>query len=248
MRVMRRLLLSLLSVSALSACSMQIQTVTPEIQSKMTEDLKAGNLTLACTIECLFTWDRQVKTLHALDIAERWNDLYVKVMQIGYKQDLAYYYLGQSAQGLGYHAAAITYYRYANALATGQDITLRCDATADDALPDPCQGVEIASVVPVLIKASQDALDAQAVQQTPTPVKQAPPPRPKAPTLVKGGSYAVTAALNLRAGPSTQTDIVVKLSPGDAVVALGEAKNGFWSVTTAGGQSGWVSAQSLRAN
>jgi hypothetical protein len=239
-------MLSFLFASLLSACAMKIDNVTPEIQAKMADDLKAGNLTLDCTVKCGFTWIDQVKSLHALDIAERWTDLYTKVMQIGYKGDLAYYYLGQSAQGLGYHTAAIKYYKYANALATGQDNTVRCDAIADEAIDDPCQGVDIASVVPVLIKASQDALDAQAAQQAPPAIKQAP--RPKAPTLVKGGSYAVIAALNLRAGPSTQTAVVVKLSAGDAVVALGEAKNGFWSVTTAGGQSGWVLGQSLKAN
>ncbi len=244
--MLKRLIISLLGVAFVSACAMKVETVTPEIQAKMTEDLKSGNLTLDCTINCDFTWIHEVESLHALDMAERWQDLYVKVMQIGYKSDLAYYYLGQSAQGLGYHEAAIKYYKYAQALATGQNMAARCDATAEGALSDPCQGVEIASVTPVLIKASQDALAAQAGQQAPQPAKQAA--RPKAPALQKGGSYAVTSALNLRAGPSAQTDVVLKLTAGDAVVASGEAKNGFWSVTTAGGQAGWVSAQNLKAN
>jgi hypothetical protein len=82
-------------------------------------------------------------------------------MQIGYGSDLAYYYLGQSAQGLAYHPAAIAYYSQSLALATGMNPMTKCSAGASDG-NDPCQGVDLIASIPVLIKASQDVLDQQA--------------------------------------------------------------------------------------
>jgi len=85
----------------------------------------------------------------------------VRVMQIGYGNDLAYYYLGQAAQGLGYHQAAIAYYNNALAIATGADPLMKCE-TAQGEGNDPCQGVDIAGSIPVLVQASRDALAQQA--------------------------------------------------------------------------------------
>lgn len=88
----------------------------------------------------------------------------------------------------------------------------------------------------------------------PSGVNAPPPPPPSsapvhaAPPLVKGATYTVGTALNLRSGPGTGSPVVAHLSPGDSVIAAGEEKGGFWSVTTAGGQSGWVSARSLKPN
>jgi hypothetical protein len=88
----------------------------------------------------------------------------------------------------------------------------------------------------------------------PTGVAVPPPPsrgaeiKRVAPPLTAGGSYTVGVALNLRAGPGASSAIVAHLSQGDAVIASGEQKNGYWAVTTAGGQSGWVAARNLKAN
>jgi hypothetical protein len=73
-------------------------------------------------------------------------------------------------------------------------------------------------------------------------------PERQAPALVKAATYTVLSVVNLRAGPSVSTAVLSKLSPGDAVVATGDQSGGFWSVTTVAGQSGWVSAKSLKAN
>jgi len=154
----------------LAGCQQQVEVVTPEVQQRMMDDLKSGKLSLTCGFSCAFTWIHKVPQIHALDMSERWQDLTVGVMQVGYGGDLAYYYLGQAAQGLGYHTAAISYYQYALALSQGADSTLRCDGN------NTCQDVDIPSVVPVLVKASQDAL---AAQQAPAPV--APTPKKKRP-------------------------------------------------------------------
>lgn len=79
--------------------------------------------------------------------------------------------------------------------------------------------------------------------------KIAPPKVRHAPPLVKGKTYTVTAkTLALRAEPAGDAAIVSKLSRGDALVATGEQKKGFWAVTTVGGESGWVQPLSLKGN
>ena len=88
----------------------------------------------------------------------------------------------------------------------------------------------------------------------PSGVEIAPPathpaePVRAAPRLVQGATYTVLSAVNLRGGPGAGAPVVGHLGPGDTVIASGEEKGGFWSVTTAGGETGWVSARSLKAN
>ena len=158
----------------LAGCETKVATLTPDVQAGMMTDLQQGKLTLDCGIKCDFTWISQVPQIHALDIAERWNDLAVRVMQIGYGNDLAYYYLGQAAQGLGYHQAAISYYNYALALSVSPDPTLRCGSNAGAG--DNCQGVDIAGSVPVLIQASKDALAQQQQEAADAAAAAAPAP------------------------------------------------------------------------
>ncbi len=152
-----------------AGCAAKYEALTPEVQASMMADLKAGKLNLDCGEKCTLTWMAQAPTIHTLDVAEKWDDLAVKVMQIGYGSDLAYYYLGQSAQGLGYHQAAITYYTQSLALATGMNPLTKCSA-GQAGSSDPCQGVDLVASIPVLIKASQDVLAQQQREMAPVPV------------------------------------------------------------------------------
>lgn len=145
----------------LSGCANKYAALTPELQASMMSDLRDGKLNLDCGGKCLFTWIAQAPVVHQLDIAENWNELAPRVMQIGYGNDLAYYYLGQAAQGLGYHKAAIGYYSYSSSLTYGQNPLLKCSAGQGNA-QDPCQGVDLAGSIPVLIQASRDAMVQQA--------------------------------------------------------------------------------------
>ncbi len=165
----------LASAIALSACANKYEALTPDIQAKMMDDLKQGNLVLDCGAKCTFTWIAKVDQIHQLDTAERWQDLAQAVMQIGYGQDLSYYYLGQAAQGLGYQDAAIKFYKWSYALNTGQDPLQKCASLASQS-HDPCQGVDLASSIPVLIKASEDVLAQQAAAAA---AAEAPAPKPK---------------------------------------------------------------------
>jgi hypothetical protein len=158
---------SLAAAMLLAGCESKVATLTPEVQAGMLKDLQSGKLALDCGMKCSFTFINRAAQLQALDIAERWNDLAEQTMQIGFGNDLAYYYLGQSAQGLGYHQAAIDYYNYSYALAQGTDSSLRCEGQ------DSCQGVDIANSIPVLVQASKQAL---AQQEAAEAAAAAPPP------------------------------------------------------------------------
>ncbi len=146
-------------LAMLAGCASKMDAVTPAMEAGMMTDLQAGKLNLDCGLKCDLTWISNAPQIHTLDIAERWQDLAIRVMQIGYGSDLAYYYLGQSAQGLGYHTAAIAYYNYSMALATGPNPLLKCESNTDTG--DNCQGVDLIASIPVLIQASRDALAKQ---------------------------------------------------------------------------------------
>ena len=171
---MKHRLVAAASLALLTAgCANKYQAITPEVEAGMMADLKAGKPNLDCGEGCAFTWVAQVPSIHALDMSERWNDLAVRVMQIGFGGDLAYYYLGQAAQGLGYQEAAITYYNYSLALATGQNPLLKCSGGQSMNGGDPCQGVDLVGSIPVLIQASRDEI---AKEQAAAEAAAAPPP------------------------------------------------------------------------
>jgi len=160
---------------ALGGCANKYDALTPDLQAQFLDDLKAGRPTLDCGQKCLITWLAQVPSIHQLDIAESWTPLADKVMQIGYGNDLAYYYLGQSAQGLGFHRAAITYYNTSLALATGTDPLLKCGGLQGNL--QNCQGVDLVASIPVLVKASNDVLaQQQADADAAAAAAAAPPP------------------------------------------------------------------------
>jgi hypothetical protein len=176
--VIRKILAATACAAMLAGCEAKYQAVTPDLQANMLLDLKAGKPTLDCAAKCSFTWAAQVPAIHQLDLAEKWNDLAIKVMTIGYGSDLAYYYLGQAAQGLGYQQAAIDYYNLSLALNSGPDPMLRCNGGTALAAQlqvntgDPCQGVDLPGSIPVLIQASKDAI----AQQAAAAAAAAPPP------------------------------------------------------------------------
>jgi len=141
---------------------------TPDIRTSILSDLSNGTLTLECGDLCGASWANSLSSIHSLDLAENWQELAVKVVQIGHKEDLAYYYIGQAAQGLGYHKAAIAYYSVSAGIAGGAaDYKAQCNLR-----PSTCMGIDLPSVLPILIQASRDAI---ARQSAPPPPKQSQP-------------------------------------------------------------------------
>ena len=145
--------------------------VTPGMQVRMMADLRAGKLALSCGPKCRDAWNGQLATISSLDQVERWSDSTLRIMQIGYGGDLAYFYLGRAAQGMGYHQAAIVYFMQSRALADSSDAAMQCAAAERPA--NGCRDVRIATSVPALIAASRAALQRDVAEDaaSPTPAR-----------------------------------------------------------------------------
>ena len=85
-------------------------------RSPMDNDLRMGNLILACGGNCAPAWDANVPQLVGLYRAGQWQNLAAATIRIGYGNDLAYFFLGTAAEGMGYADGALRYYRYSATL------------------------------------------------------------------------------------------------------------------------------------
>ena len=184
------IILAAVLVASMAGCA-KYDTVTPELQMSMMSDLQAGKLNLDCGLKCRILWDTQSATITALVAAQRWQDVTVQVMKIGYGNDLAYFDLGEAAQGLGFQKPAIGYYTYALALAQGNNAWTKCAAGRSSG-NDPCQGVDVVTAAPAQIAVVQAAIDQQEAAAlaaaTPPPVRH----RHRHPAVVPASSTGGT--------------------------------------------------------
>ena len=74
------------------------------------DKFRRGDAHLRCGTECALSYFAQKGKWKELHDQGAWRDLAVAVVRVGYGNDLSYYLLGASAQGLGLHDVAKTYY------------------------------------------------------------------------------------------------------------------------------------------
>ncbi len=111
-----------------------------------------GEVRLTCVLPCSFADGFSRSKYKALYQNEQWRDLALEVIGNGFQQDRNYYYLGRSAEGLGFKETARIYYKLA--LATSSVNT--CAAS-----PNVCDGV----AMPSDVFARQNFLDRQAANE-----------------------------------------------------------------------------------
>ena len=128
---------------------MKYQAVTPELRTQMLGDLKAGNFTLNCDMNCAFSWISNLEKLSVMYRANQWENLAETVMQIGYGNDLAYYFLGACAEHMGYYDAAMKFYQFSWALYEDDMLTHHCRDSGEG-----CGGLDIAELLPVRMQAA----------------------------------------------------------------------------------------------
>lgn len=133
-------------------------------------DFKAGQIRLQCGISCSGRWGTQMDTAASLYRQKSWGLLADKVMSVGFGSDLTYFYLAQSAENLGYPAAAKTYYKLAAAS------TNKCDSLINN-----CHGLQPTQLSDVKLKTTF-AEAKPATVAAPQPVQTAPP-QPTTPEL-----------------------------------------------------------------
>jgi hypothetical protein len=108
--------ISALALSAATGCTLKNVNIPPD---QLMRQVQAGQPILDCRTECSEAWGQNRQQIRILDATGRWQDLAVLVAQIGYMNDLSYYYLGHAAENLGYWQAAQRYYRIAERLSVG---------------------------------------------------------------------------------------------------------------------------------
>lgn len=69
-----------------------------------------GEIRLDCQLLCSMQFGASSSDMHQLYLKQRWHELSREVIEIGFNQDIAYYYLGRAAEGLGKTKAAEIYY------------------------------------------------------------------------------------------------------------------------------------------
>ena len=109
-------------MSALVVCALLLggcaatatTTVGKEPDPERLRLLERSAVKLGCrTPECAYAFSKQRGQLLSLHDKGFHAALAAQVMALDYDNDLAYYYLGHAAEGLGYGQAALTYYRTA---------------------------------------------------------------------------------------------------------------------------------------
>lgn len=104
---------SALSMTIVAGCTLKNVNVPP---AELMRQVQAGQPMLDCRAECAGAWGQNRQQVKIDDATGRWQDLALLVAQIGYMNDLSYYYLGHAAENLGYWQAAQRYYRIAERL------------------------------------------------------------------------------------------------------------------------------------
>ncbi len=85
------------SLAATAGCTLKNVNVPP---AELMRQVQAGQPMLDCRADCSGAWGQNHQQVRILDATGRWQDLALLVAQIGYMNDLSYYYLGhwQAAQ------------------------------------------------------------------------------------------------------------------------------------------------------
>lgn len=119
--------LAVIALSAvLAGCISVPLNMTPEQRQAILWQVREGQPILDCReFSCIAAWGANRQQFIALHNSRQWEELAVRVGVTGYKDNLAYYYLGRAAEGLGWWEAANRYYRVSNTLTYTQ---YACDA------------------------------------------------------------------------------------------------------------------------
>jgi predicted Zn-dependent protease len=97
---------------------------------------RSGEARLECD-NCALGFSHRSEQMKSLDAQGDWEGLARVVLEVGYAQDIAWYYLGRAAAGQGLREPARRYYQLARDLARQPET--RCKGT----FTDLCQGVRL---------------------------------------------------------------------------------------------------------
>ncbi|MEN6375837.1 MAG: hypothetical protein ABFD75_13810 [Smithella sp.] len=136
--------LIILTFICISCAVPKYATVTPELRTQFLKDLEAGKPNLDCdTLACDISWIGNLKEMISLHKSGQWEKLTELVMKTGYGKDLAYYFLGQAAEGMGYNEAALKYYQQSVVVFSDSKKLHHCRESGGG-----CRGLNLAVLLP----------------------------------------------------------------------------------------------------
>jgi hypothetical protein len=167
---------------------------------QLMSQFQAGQPLLDCRADCSGAWGANRQKVATLDATGRWQELALLVMQIGYMNDLSYYYLGHAAENLGYMQAAQRYYRIAERLSVTQMSCAQGEANIAATLGVPanlCDGYAFPDALYPRLEVVEARLAAVATPVAPTQptrtkrlVRRAPSQTTPTATAAPGSSHA----------------------------------------------------------
>ncbi len=163
-------------LACLAACAQPVSAPAPvSTQAVLSDDealnqLRTGKVVLDCGPSCAPKWSGSLAELQTHYNAEEWRDLALLVIHTNYSQDLAYFYLGRAAEGLGARSSALAYYGTARGLATGADNSAKCGST-----PQGCNGLSLLTETLTRTQIVEEARRRSFVRHQPHATGQQPP-------------------------------------------------------------------------
>ena len=117
---------ALLLAVLLAGCATRLASMSTEQRQDILPAFRQGRTVLDCRVACSWQWFARRQTLANLYATQQWNQLAGEISEIGYQEDLAYFWLGRAAEAQGFLPAAARYYAIAGALTRAGDPNLRC--------------------------------------------------------------------------------------------------------------------------
>ena len=111
----KKILFLILILALVSGCSSSPKILSTSHISQ-DEAFKSGLIRLDCIWFCHWKAFVNFPELQQLYLTKSWATLSRQIIDIGFGGDIAYFYLGSAAEGLGYDSAALTYYQLGNQL------------------------------------------------------------------------------------------------------------------------------------
>jgi len=107
--------LMFLTLTLLVSCTSASPNISSDkkIAEAMTKKFLAGEILLTCGISCSGSWGLIKAKQRKFYNMELWAELAELTLKNGHEVDINYYYLGRSAEGLGFTEAAKVYYKNA---------------------------------------------------------------------------------------------------------------------------------------
>lgn len=111
--------LFILFLFLLFGCATKNRPIDEEERAGIKRDFESGALRVTCeSIGCSASMGRNQKSMRDLYDQKKWNDLVVLVANVGSANNLSYFFLGRSAEELGFSNNARIYYKEALSVRT----------------------------------------------------------------------------------------------------------------------------------